>query len=72
MPSVAVCPNADVPVDLLKTLIGFESELEAITFLVEQYLGKAAGRIEAGARLKSVEEAMRKGKVFCINEFFGD
>lgn len=72
MPSVAVCPNADIPVDLVKTLIGFESPLEAITFLVNQHLLAATGRMDAGMRLKAVDEAVRLGKLECVNEHFGD
>jgi|UniRef100_A0AAU6W089 hypothetical protein len=72
MPSVAVCPNADVPVDIVKTLKGFDNELGAITFLVEQYLSKATGRLDAGTKLKEVDEALRKGKCNCIDDHFGD
>jgi hypothetical protein len=72
MPSIAVCPNADVPVDILKNLKGFDSELQAISFLVEQYLSKATGRLDAGAKLKEVDEALRIGKCDCIDEHFGD
>jgi hypothetical protein len=72
MPSIAVCPNADVPVDLVKNLKGFDDELGAISFLVEQYLGKAKSRLDASAKLKEVDEALRIGKCDCINEHFGD
>lgn len=72
MPSIAVCPNADVPVDLVNNLKGFDSELGAISFLVEQYLSKATGRLDAGMRLKEVDEAVRKAKSNCIDEHFGD
>lgn len=72
MPSIAVCPNADVPVDIIKNLKGFDSELQAISFLVEQYLSKATGRLDAGTKLKEVDEALRIGKCDCIDEHFGD
>ncbi|QOC57966.1 hypothetical protein phiK7B1_111 [Pseudomonas phage phiK7B1] len=72
MPSVAVCPNADVPVDIVKSLKGFEDELGAITFLVEQYLSKATGRLDAGSKLQAVDNAVRIGKLACIDDHFGD
>ena len=72
MPSIAVCPNADVPVDIIKNLKGFDNKLGAISFLVEQYLSKATGRLDAGTKLKDVDEALRVGKRDCIDEHFGD
>lgn len=72
MPSVAVCPNADVPVDLLKNMVGFETPLEGAKFLIEMHLNAAKGRLAAGMMLKEVDEIVRQAKVGCINEHFGD
>lgn len=71
MPSVAVCPNADIPVDLLKTLEGFENELEGAKFLIKRYLATATGRLNAGAKLAEVEAAVREAKTDCVNDHFG-
>lgn len=72
MPSIAICPNADVPVDLLKNMKGFETPLEGLKYLIELYLGEARGRLDAGTRLKNVDEFVRQAKSECINEHFGD
>ena len=72
MPSIAICPNADVPVDLVKNLKGFETPLEGAIFLIEQHLSGARGRLAAGMMLKEVDEAVRKAKSNCIDEHFGD
>lgn len=72
MPSVAVCPNADVPVDLLKSMVGFETPLEGAEYLIKLHLSQAKGRLAAGMMLKEVDEAVRKAKLDCIDEHFGD
>ena len=72
MPSIAICPNADVPVDLLKSMQGFKDELEGIEFLVKQYLAKTTGRLDASARLTQLNVALAKGKQETVDEYFGD
>lgn len=72
MPSIALCANADVPVDIAKTLQGFDNEMAAATFLIKQHLSKATGRLDASRLLKEVDDAVRAGKDDCIDYHFGD
>ncbi|ATW58048.1 hypothetical protein CNR34_00115 [Pseudomonas phage nickie] len=72
MPSIAICPNADIPVDIVKNLKGFETPLEGAKFLIEMHLNAAKGRLEASRLLAEVDDMVRKAKSDCIDEHFGD
>lgn len=72
MPSVAVCANADVPVDLMKNLEGFFNELEGAKFLIQKHLESSTGRADAGYKMAQVDEMVRQAKQECVNQHFGD
>lgn len=49
-----------------------DQELTQIAALVERYTTKAKSKLDAGTRIADVENAVRIGKLACVEEHFGD